>query len=566
MKKLILSCIILIMLSAAAYAAAPEISVYDVENDIINITGSAEGDFRAVSAVVLNPGYTESDITQENYAAQTAAVCYMGAAYPQNGIYSINVPMKDATAPQQGGGIYKIIVTDGSNRLYDGDYTFYFNSAKLKVIDALNAQNGIDVQSTGDAYEKYGLSEYPLYKNTGISSIAAALKNLQSENGDSFARNTALFERILKQAAMLAAFNESQAAVLTSADGSLNCISLMYNTDGAALNAKETADYAASLSGEGRAALNAEMISASYTRIAGIKNSFRELVAYYGIVKNKDRGFGHIDTYFNNYADIYAKYGFKTELITEDNKNTVYSELIKKSTRSITELAAEFNALAGGTNQGSGGGAGGNTGGSAAGSGGGGALRDNLYIEREITFSDLAGYSWAEEAINALAKKGVINGKSDAIFAPSDNVTRAEFLKMLTAALDIKAGGECPFNDVPDDWSKPYITTAYNAGIANGTADSTFEPNRPITREMGAVFAARALRFKGISAQKDEVKFSDNESISDYAKDSVYVMKYAGIISGVGDNTFAPQETMTRAQAAKIIYGMLAYIKGEGTV
>ena len=51
--------------------------------------------------------------------------------------------------------------------------------------------------------------------------------------------------------------------------------------------------------------------------------------------------------------------------------------------------------------------------------------------------------------------------------------------------------------------------------------------------------------------------FPDEESIADYAKIAVYGMKATGIVSGMGDGTFAPKAYCTRAQAARIIYGLM---------
>ena len=50
--------------------------------------------------------------------------------------------------------------------------------------------------------------------------------------------------------------------------------------------------------------------------------------------------------------------------------------------------------------------------------------------------------------------------------------------------------------------------------------------------------------------------FADDEQISDYAKTAVYALYDAGIINGVSEDEFAAKDYLTRAQAAKIIYGI----------
>ena len=52
--------------------------------------------------------------------------------------------------------------------------------------------------------------------------------------------------------------------------------------------------------------------------------------------------------------------------------------------------------------------------------------------------------------------------------------------------------------------------------------------------------------------------FDDDNSIADYAKSSIYVLKEQGIINGVGGNMFAPYNTATRAEAAKMIYEIIS--------
>ena len=163
------------------------------------------------------------------------------------------------------------------------------------------------------------------------------------------------------------------------------------------------------------------------------------------------------------------------------------------------------------------------------------------------------------ETVNEL----VINGKAKNVFAPNDNVTRAEFIKMIISALEIKSNNvECTFADVAEDWSKPYIVIAVGAGIANGVTEDAFNPTGVITREMGATFCARALQSKGVTLTADGNIFTDDYAISEYAKESVYGLKNAGVVSGMGDNSYNPLGNMTRAQAAKMIYELLIFSEG----
>lgn len=169
-------------------------------------------------------------------------------------------------------------------------------------------------------------------------------------------------------------------------------------------------------------------------------------------------------------------------------------------------------------------------------------------------FTDLASAEWAKESILALAEKGVVSGRSDTEFAPNEAVTRAEFCKMLVLALYIyDEGAVCTFGDTDEaKWHYSYIASAYNAGIVSGYEDGKVKPDAAITREDMAVMVNRILKNAVLSEELE--KFADDSDISEYARDAVYLLKENGIMSGVGENEFAPKMTVTRAMAAKVVY------------
>lgn len=171
-------------------------------------------------------------------------------------------------------------------------------------------------------------------------------------------------------------------------------------------------------------------------------------------------------------------------------------------------------------------------------------------------FSDIASVGWAETAITALAKRGVISGYDDSTFKPQQSIKREEFVKMVIAAANIDLNKPaCKFDDVEQDkWYAQYVNAAFEAGIISGTSESDFGIGKGITREDMAVIIARLIDLE--DGDSTEV-FADDASISGYAKESIYKLYRAGKIAGVGDNKFAPKEIVTRAQAAKIIYDTL---------
>jgi hypothetical protein len=196
-----------------------------------------------------------------------------------------------------------------------------------------------------------------------------------------------------------------------------------------------------------------------------------------------------------------------------------------------------------------------------------GFLRETPIEAAEI-FNDLAFAEWARESVTALYEAGVISKAADKKFRPLDNVTREEFVKILVLSLGLSPGADfAVFSDTENGaWYNAYINAAKENGIVNGYPDGTFGTGLEITREDMAVMAFRAASVLGKSlnsAASEAAEFTDGNEISDYARDAVSLMKAAGILSGMGDGGFAPKETATRAQAAKMAASLISAVKGE---
>lgn len=185
-------------------------------------------------------------------------------------------------------------------------------------------------------------------------------------------------------------------------------------------------------------------------------------------------------------------------------------------------------------------------------------------IEKTNTFSDMENHSWAKEAVDKLSKMGVLKGKEDNKFYPQDLVKREEFVKMIMESVKFSdLYGEILFDDVSkDSWYYSYVKNAYLARIINGLSEKSFGSGKNISRQDMAVIICNALSEKGVCIEKGEgVDFNDKDAISDYAKESVELLSSVGVINGDNNKNFNPKANATRAEAAKMIYGILKYIK-----
>ncbi|WP_271754514.1 S-layer homology domain-containing protein [Cohnella sp. JJ-181] len=175
-------------------------------------------------------------------------------------------------------------------------------------------------------------------------------------------------------------------------------------------------------------------------------------------------------------------------------------------------------------------------------------------------FSDLSTH-WAKADVELLASKLVVNGVSDAKFAPNNNITRAEFAALLVRALGLTpdAPGAAGFKDIASgSWYAGAVGAAAKAKLVEGFEGGVFKPGDTITREQMAVMIARAVAYAqgsaaAASAEASLAGFKDQAAIGSWARASVAQAVDAGIITGMTSDTFAPSAKASRAQAAVML-------------
>ncbi len=150
-----------------------------------------------------------------------------------------------------------------------------------------------------------------------------------------------------------------------------------------------------------------------------------------------------------------------------------------------------------------------------------------------------------------------IKGYNDNTFRPSNNVTRAEVSTILARALNLKAtdlSGQ-PFKDIPrTHWAFEYITAVNNEGIFTGYKDETFCPDETITREELAIAIFRALKLPDVTP----VKYHFTDVTKDtWSKNYIEEVCRLKLINGYSDGSFKPYLKVTRAEMVAIINRML---------
>ena len=118
-----------------------------------------------------------------------------------------------------------------------------------------------------------------------------------------------------------------------------------------------------------------------------------------------------------------------------------------------------------------------------------------------------------------------------------------------------------PFTDVTNHWAYSAIKRVYTRGLMVGMDEKTFAPDQQLSRAMLAVIL---YAMAGEPAITGESPFTDVPAGCWYT-DAIVWATQNGIVSGFGDGTFRPNAAITRAQAAVMLYGYAAFTGADVT-
>ena len=181
----------------------------------------------------------------------------------------------------------------------------------------------------------------------------------------------------------------------------------------------------------------------------------------------------------------------------------------------------------------------------------------------KIIFKDCAGH-WAQNYIEDLYRKEIVKGRDKGIFAPDDNLTRAEFTKIALNAMGeeidpLENVESAPFQDVAIyAWYVPYIKRAKEIGLINGYADGTFQADKAINRAEAITILMRAFKFNLLSAGARVDNFQDVVT-SEWYFPAVNFSIQNKLIDGIRlpngkimKEDFGPGRAITRAEMEKL--------------
>lgn len=200
-------------------------------------------------------------------------------------------------------------------------------------------------------------------------------------------------------------------------------------------------------------------------------------------------------------------------------------------------------------------------------------------------YADVTNHPWGREYLETMLSKGIMLPKNNNDFGVYDIITRGEFAEIMVKALGISLdydSNNLTFYDVPNViiggqlYDYRYIETAFRSGIIRGLGPGVFNPTGSLTRQDAAVIIARAVNAKVGNDQEAAQKalskiFTDSTIIDYYAAPSVLAINKLGIVNGVPNEllegqkkqtySFNPIAPLSRAEAAKIAYKTMQYLK-----
>lgn len=165
------------------------------------------------------------------------------------------------------------------------------------------------------------------------------------------------------------------------------------------------------------------------------------------------------------------------------------------------------------------------------------------------------------------ANKAYILGKGNNKFEPNANMTRAEactiFARLLLGTQNIPDGYVTRFTDVKEgEWFYNAVAYIDQSGFFFRNKNTTYKPNEPITR---AEFVDLAFLASNLGDGSSSIQFTDVPEDHFY-RNSIISAAASGLVNGYEDNTFRPDNTITRAEVVTVINRLLTLAVSEDTI
>mgnify|MGYP005962321451 CR=1 FL=1 len=176
-------------------------------------------------------------------------------------------------------------------------------------------------------------------------------------------------------------------------------------------------------------------------------------------------------------------------------------------------------------------------------------------------FTDVPQTAWCRADVEYVWQHGIMKGVSATKFGPDTKMTRAMFVTVLYRMEGSPSveGMQIPaFTDIGAKWCYDAIIWAYNAGVTLGKTATTFAPNDSITR---AEIVTMVYRYSGSPTVSGVPNFTDAASVGAWARDAIIWATSVGVVNGYTDGSFGPNKTALRSEMAAMLHRYMEFVK-----
>ena len=176
-------------------------------------------------------------------------------------------------------------------------------------------------------------------------------------------------------------------------------------------------------------------------------------------------------------------------------------------------------------------------------------------------FTDVPKTAWCRADVEYVWQHGIMKGISATKFGPDTKMTRAMFVTVLYRMEGSPSveGMQIPaFTDIGAKWCYDAIIWAYNAGVTLGKTATTFAPNDSITR---AEIVTMVYRYSGSPTVSGVPNFTDAASVGAWARDAIIWATSVGVVNGYTDGSFGPNKTALRSEMAAMLHRYMEFVK-----
>ena len=183
---------------------------------------------------------------------------------------------------------------------------------------------------------------------------------------------------------------------------------------------------------------------------------------------------------------------------------------------------------------------------------------DETKPEKTTGFADVKSTDWFQADVAYVVENKLMTGTSDTTFNPAGSTTRAMVVTTLyRMAGSPEVSGKSAFTDVAaGSYYENAVIWAAENNVASGTSETTFDPNKAVTREQLAQFLFKYAQYNGLSAvtlAENLSSFADKDAISAYAVPALQWAVGQNYLNGT-DGKLMPAGTATRCQFAAILH------------